>query len=202
MQRILSWLQQIDIQLFYFLNRTATNSFLDAVAPWWRHQNTWLPLYVFLLLFVFMNFGWKIWPWLIFVALTITCTDQISSHVLKLWLQRPRPCNDASLTQQVRLLLAYCPGNPSFPSSHATNHFGIAAFLYFTLNPVIHKWGYWFFVWAATICYAQIYIGIHYPFDIFAGAVVGFCIGSFIDYLYNRFIGLPALQTQISISKE
>ncbi len=140
---------QADRYLFEKINSDWTNPFLDAVFPWWRNQNTWLPLYLFLLLFVFMNFGWRIWPWVVTVALTVTLTDQFSSHLIKLWIQKPRPCQDPLMIDHVRLLIG-CPGNPGFTSSHATNHFGAACLFYFTLKPVLKKWSNWWFFWAAT----------------------------------------------------
>ncbi len=186
-------IQQADRFLFEKINGDWTTPFLDAVFPWWRYQNTWLPLYLFLFLFVLMNFGWRIWPWIVAVALTITITDQFSSHLIKLWVNKPRPCQEADMVGHVRLLLNGCPGNPGFTSSHATNHFGAAILFYLTLKPVLKQWSYLWFFWAATVSYAQIYIGIHYPLDVAGGAIFGSLIGMGMAALYNRFIGLPPL---------
>ncbi len=185
-------IQQADRYWFQKINTDWTNSFLDSVFPWWRNQNTWLPLYLFLLLFVFMNFGWRIWKWVVTVALTVTLTDQFSSHLIKLWIQKPRPCQDPLMMDHVRLLIG-CPGNPGFTSSHATNHFGAACLFYFTLKPVLKNWSNWWFFWAATVSYAQIYVGIHYPLDVVGGTVFGSIIGSGMAALYNHYVGLPPL---------
>ncbi|MGN6615841.1 MAG: phosphatase PAP2 family protein [Ilyomonas sp.] len=183
-------LDEWDKWLFLKINNDWTNSFFDSVFPWWRDQNAWLPLYLFLLLFLLFNFGWKVWPYIFLVIITVVITDQLSSTLLKNWVNRPRPCNDVLLKYQVRLLTGYCPGSGSFTSSHATNHFG-AAFLFFrTLKPYFKNWSYLFFFWAATISYGQIYIGIHYPLDVAGGAILGSFTGILMAWLYKRFIPL------------
>jgi membrane-associated phospholipid phosphatase len=47
------------------------------------------------------------------------------------------------------------------------------------------KWS-WLWIWAAVICYAQIYVGKHYPFDILAGALAGSLtgLGTFRLFVY------------------
>jgi len=138
---LITALKSIDQWLFLKINAVWTNSFFDAVVPFWRDPYTWGPLYLFLVAFMLLNFGWKSWTWIVFLLLTFTITDQLSSHFIKYWVNRPRPCQDDILMPYVRELLGRCPGNPSFPSSHATNHFGLAFFIYFTLKPYIKKMG-------------------------------------------------------------
>lgn len=184
-------LQNWDRWLFTKINQEWTNTFLDKIFPLWREGITWLPLYIFLLLFVLINFGKKSWTWIIGLLTTVALSDQISSHLIKPLVNRPRPCHDIVLADHIRLLLNYCSESRSFVSSHATNHFGIAFFIYFTLKPYIKKWGYLFFFWAATISYGQVYIGVHYPIDVICGALLGSTIGYFVSLYFNKRIGLP-----------
>lgn len=192
-------LNRWDQALFSKINTEWTNSFFDNVFPWYRDSNTWIPLYLFLSLFVVFNFGWRIWSWVLFFIITVTLTDQISSTFVKVWINRTRPCQDAALVDHVRLLLNYCPGNGSFTSSHATNHFGMACFIFYTMRSHFKQWNYLFFMWAATIAYAQVYVGIHYPLDVLGGAVLGSGIGLCTAYIYKRFTGLPPLLTEKKI---
>ncbi len=193
---ILSVLKQWDTFLFLKINNDWTNPFLDSVYPWWRDSLTWYPLYLFLFVFSLSNFGWRIWPWILFFILTAVLTDQLSSTIIKGWVNRPRPCSDTVLMYQVRLLLGYCPGNGSFTSSHAANHFGAACYIFFSLRAYLKKWGYLFFLWAITICYGQIYVGIHYPLDIIGGAAAGCFIGILTASFFNRRIGMPPLLSE------
>ena len=185
---LLKW----DRYLFYKINNDWTHPLFDSIAPWWRYQNAWLPLYLFLFLFLLMNYGWRIWPFLVTTALTITVTDQLSSHIIKLYVNKPRPCRDP-LVEHVRLLVDGCPANPGFTSSHATNHFGIACLFYFVLKPVFKGWSWLWFAWAGTVSYAQIYIGIHFPLDVLGGVILGCIAGCLVAMLYNKYAGLPPL---------
>ncbi|MEP6684466.1 MAG: phosphatase PAP2 family protein [Parafilimonas sp.] len=184
-----------DINLFYKINTVWTNSFLDHNFPWWRDASTWYPVYLFLLVFILINFGWRAWTWILFIALNVTITDQLSSHIIKLWIHRLRPCQDTGMIGNVRMLLNHCSGGFSFPSSHATNHFGAAVFIFCTLKKYCSRWIYLFFFWAATISYGQIYVGVHYPTDVLGGAIIGSVIGYCIAFIFNKKIGLPDLQT-------
>jgi membrane-associated phospholipid phosphatase len=188
---LLNW----DTRLFYNINTVWTNSFLDHNFPWWRDSTTWYPLYLFLLFFILMNFGWRAWTWILFIAINVTLTDQFSSSVVKHWIARPRPCQDPEMIGYVRMLLNHCSGGLSFPSSHATNHFGAAVFIYCTLKQYLGNWSYLFFIWAASICYAQVYVGVHYPTDVLGGAIIGSIIGYIVALIYNKKIGLPGLKT-------
>jgi membrane-associated phospholipid phosphatase len=172
-----------DRWLFLKINNAWTNPLFDSVFPWWREANTWLPLYLFIIIFGLLNFRSKVLFWILFIVITLVITDQVSSHLIKIWVARPRPCRDETLASQVRLLLTNCSGTFSFTSSHAANHFGFAVFLVMTLEDVFGKWRYIFLWWAASVCYAQVYVGIHYPLDVIAGGLFGGSVG----YLMARF---------------
>lgn len=189
---ILEW----DTYLFLLVNTVWTTPFLDSIYPWWREANTWIPLYVFLLLFVLLNYKKQVVSWLLFLLVTLTLTDQISSHLLKNYFERLRPCTEPLLANQVRLLLDHCSGGFSFTSSHATNHFGFAMFVYITLAPVFKKWGRLFFLWAATISYGQVYVGVHYPLDVLCGALLGCVIGYGTAAYYTKKYGVLTFAVQ------
>jgi len=169
----LNGLEKWDHLFFFQLNHQYTNSFFDSVLPWWRDQDTWIPLYLFLLLFMFMNFGMKSWRWIFFILLTVVLTDQISSSFFKDYFHRLRPCSDPQMAPYVRFLASYCPQSGSFTSSHAANHFGAAVFIHKTLGKYFKNWIFLFYFWAASICYAQVYVGVHYPLDVLGGALLG-----------------------------
>jgi len=183
---LLSW----DRWLFEKINHTWTNPLLDYLFPLWREAITWVPLYLFLLLFSLLNFGNRAWPWIVGILVTISLCDQISSHLIKPLVNRARPCHDLQLVDNIRLLLEYCSDSRSFVSSHATNHWGVAFFIYLTMKPYFKKWGLLFFFWAATITYGQVYIGVHYPSDVLAGALIGTCIGCLLAWIFNKRFGL------------
>ncbi|MCW3087137.1 MAG: phosphatase family protein [Sediminibacterium sp.] len=196
LEKLLAQLTAADTYLFLKINTVWTHPFLDSVFPWWREANAWIPLYLFLVIFGILNFKTRFLPWLLFIAATITLSDQLSSTVIKNWVARPRPCRDEFLMSQVRLLLNNCSGTYSFTSSHAANHFAFAMFLFLTLQNIFKKRRYLFFIWAATISYAQVYVGIHYPLDVLAGGILGCVIGWLAGTFYNKKIGVLQLDPQ------
>ena len=187
----LNWLNELDSFIFFKINTVYTSSFFDALFPWYREGNTWIPLYLFLILFIIVNFKKSALQWIIFVIITLLLTDQLSSSIVKPFFERLRPCADPNLMNKVRLLLNHCSGGFSFTSSHATNHFGFAVFIIMTLGHIFRKWKYLFLIWAASVSYGQIYVGVHYPFDILGGAMLGSTIGWLTASFYIRRIGLP-----------
>ena len=194
MSSLFESLQSIDQNLFVYINRVATHPILDTLMPFFRESTFWIPFYLFLIVFVFVNFGKNGWAWLLFAFITVLLTDQVSSSIIKNWVQRPRPCADSLFSGQVRLLLDHCSGGYSFTSSHATNHFGVATFLFITLGRFFGNWKYLLFFWAALICYAQVYVGVHYPLDVICGAIIGILIGKFTFALHEKFNTLKNVQ--------
>ncbi len=96
---------------------------------------------------------------------------------------------------QVRLLVP-CSGSYSFTSSHATNHFGMAAFFFFTFRHFLKYWAWIPFVWAFLVVYAQIYVGIHYPLDIIGGAGLGIALAWMVASFFNKRFGLINFDNQ------
>ena len=189
---LLSFMEQLkvwDQWLFVKLNSQWTNSFFDMVLPFTRDSSFWAPLYLFLLLFVTINFKGKGWWWVLLFICTVSLTDIISSRVFKNGFERLRPCSDPQFMMHVRLLVNHCSGGYSFTSSHAANHFGIATFFYITMRHIIGKWALAGFFWAVVICYAQVYVGVHYPLDIAGGTIIGICFGLFTGMIFNKRFG-------------
>lgn len=179
-------LLQTDRYLFRLINSEWHNSFLDATLPLIRNQYLWFPFYLFMALFVMVNFKKNAFLWIIFVAALATLTDFVSSDLIKENVFRLRPCNDPEMANNLRFLVGYRPQSSSFTSSHATNHFGMATFFYFTLKKKIGNRAWGFFAWAFIIIYAQVYVGVHYPLDVIAGALVGFLFGYLPARAFNK----------------
>ena len=182
---------QWDRSVLRYINDRWHNSFFDWLMPFLRNADMWVPFYLFFVLLVLTNYKKTGWWWLLAAACTPAITDLISSHLIKEHIFRLRPCNDPALASWLRFPAGlYRPESSSFTSSHAANHFGVAMFLFLTLKDIIGKWAGLFFVWAAAICYAQMYVGVHYPFDIICGAAIGCMSGYTTATLFNKGKGL------------
>lgn len=185
---MLAALIEWDKALFELINGLWHNDLFDLVLPYWRNKKTWIPLYLLLLFVIGKDRGFKtVWV-LVIIGLTIALADQISSEWIKKTVERIRPCNEPNLSN-VRVLVS-CGSGFSFTSSHATNHFAVAMqlFLLFRLN-----WKKWHFValfcWAGLIAYGQVYVGVHYPLDVFTGALLG-CLIAWLVYQFAAWLGV------------
>lgn len=173
---MLDQLINADHQLFYSINSGLANPFFDWLMPLLRNRYLWVPLYLFLAVFLVIQYRKTGILLLISFALTFGFADFFSSSLLKPAIQRLRPCNDTEIKKNTRLLIA-CGSGYSFPSTHAANHFALAIFLvtvfYKRWKPIILL----ALSWAFAVSFAQIYVGVHYPLDIVGGAVLGAMIG-------------------------
>lgn len=184
---------KLDYYTFQYINQVWVNSVGDLVFPFLREPLLWVPLYVFLFSLVLLSQDIKTkqqYIWLLHWGILIFLCDGISSHIIKNLIWRPRPCIDPIWENKLRLLVNYCSNRSSFTSSHASNHFGMAIFFVLTLRKHLGHWVYLFLLWAGLISYAQVYVGLHYPLDIIAGALLGCIIASFIYFSYANLNNL------------
>lgn len=184
-----------DKWLFVKINRDGANIVFDAVMPFFRQTYFWFPFYLLVLTFVLVNFKKKALSWIVSIIAVTGLCDIISSRFFKPAIGRIRPCNDPEMAANINMLAAYCGGNGSFTSSHAANHFGMAVFLFLTLKHVFGNWCYLFFIWAAAVCYAQVYVGVHFPFDVIGGALLGSLLGLIAAMVWLKSVG-PLSNTQ------
>lgn len=186
---LLQKLEEWDQWLFIMVNRQLANPFFDNIMPYLRTSFIWAPLYLFLFVFAIFNFRKRGLWWVVLFICTVSITDIISSRFFKEAFERIRPCQDADFFYHVRLLVNRCSGNYSFTSSHAANHFGMATFFFFTARHLINNWAWIAFLWALMISYAQVYVGLHYPFDVFGGALIGILFGLVTGMFFNKRFG-------------
>lgn len=98
----------------------------------------------------------------------------------ELWF-RPRPFAEL---YGVKELIAKSALDKSFPSDHATIAFAIAI----SILLVNRRWGTWLIVAAAAVCFGRVYVGVHYPTDVLAGAVVGTVCALVVHRLIHYFL--------------
>lgn len=178
-------LLQLDRFLFHFINHDLSNPFFDWIMPWLRNPKFWIPLYAFIL-------GFSIWKYkkqgiiiiLLFIA-TVGVADFTSATLIKNVVKRVRPCNDPVIKPTDNNPVG-CGTGYSFPSTHATDHFAMALFL---ILVYCKKWRwiwFWAILWAGLVSFAQVYVGVHYPIDVTAGAIYGSLIGTGFARLHKK----------------
>lgn len=89
--------------------------------------------------------------------------------VLKPLVARIRPCD---INATIQLLIAR-PTDFSFPSGHTGSSFAAASALLFSHNKL------WIpaTILAVLIAFSRLYLYVHYPSDVFAGALIGIICG-------------------------
>jgi membrane-associated phospholipid phosphatase len=172
METLLQW----DRQLFLLIHLGAQNAVLDFIAPLLRNKIFWTPLYAFILFYLWYNVRQWFWPIVFSIVSLAAATDLLSSRVIKPSVGRVRPCNELVLRDQIRQIVP-CGAGKSFTSSHAANHFGLAAFLVMGLGFLQGRRRWVWYLWAASIALSQVYVGVHYPGDILGGAALGLLLG-------------------------
>jgi membrane-associated phospholipid phosphatase len=172
---VVAFLQAFDEYIFRLINYEWAAPGLDEFARQLRQATNWIPLYVILLFFFGKKMPEQFIYILIFSFIGFALADSLSAQVLKPWVGRVRPCYNEQL-DHVRSLIG-CGGKYSTPSSHASNHFALATFWFLAVRKWQKKRWYWLWLWALIICWAQIYVGVHYPLDILLGALLGTSIG-------------------------
>ncbi len=168
-------LNNIDTQIFLYLNGLH-NSVLDFIMYWVSNKAIWAPLYAFLVFFLIKKYKTNSLWILLSVALLITASDQISVFIKNL-VERPRPCHNEQIAPMVHLVKNHCGGAFGFLSSHASNSFALAVFLIPFLKGKIRYFTPVALSWAGIISYSRVYLGVHYPGDIVAGALLGTLLG-------------------------
>ena len=174
-----------DKKAMIFLNNLGNSSF-DQFWILISEKWFWIPLYVIFLYFLFKNFNKKSFFYIIlFVALGITVSDQIA-NIFKFGFERLRPCHDPSLKGLIREVQG--GGQFGFYSAHSSNAFFLTAYLTILLRNKIKWLPYFLIIWASTVAYSRVYLGMHFPGDIIVGAVMGILLGSFFAILALKVV--------------
>jgi undecaprenyl-diphosphatase len=170
MPKVVSWMQGGDKVAFLQINRVWKCSFTDWLMP------------------LITNFGGAVWSVALSLILLFSenliihqvgkrlAISLLVSHLIvrlgKKLLPRLRPYLTLEDVNTGRKIYK----DPSFPSGHSTAAFCTAT----VLSSAIPAFSIMFFTMAVLVAVSRIYLGMHYPSDITAGALIGICVAQLV----------------------
>jgi undecaprenyl-diphosphatase len=153
----------IDLFIFQQINGLAGRyAWLDAIGVFFAQYFEYI---LIVLLFVFL---WRKWRLILGAfSAAVLARFGVVELIRYIW-SRPRPFVENNVN-----LLVEAVNEPSFPSGHAVFYFALS-FIVYQHNK---KAGIFFFGASFLIVLSRVFVGIHWPSDILAGAVIGALVG-------------------------
>ncbi len=199
----MSWLLDLDRDIFIFINSKMTTPLLDVVMPvateLHKHYEFWIFIALFFAVLILRpTTGAASGPelgsesgagvtrksraraWLtgvLLVGLSMGLADLAAYRGVKVWVKRDRP--EAAGVPVV--LRTDSHSGWSFPSNHAANNFAMAR----AIQIVAPVWAIPAYAFAAVVGFSRIYVGVHYPLDVIAGGLIGLLCATLVGVAFE-----------------
>lgn len=174
MTTILMDIAQANRELFALLNNDM-GPFWDSFFWTCSQKLVWVPLYLAILYMIYRKVGLKnmLVAMVLMVLMTVVCDH--TGNFFKDNVSRLRPTHDPLVGSLVHTVNGYKGGFYGTVSSHSSISFSIAVFSLLLLKKKWYTLG--IILWASTVAYSRIYLGVHYPKDIIFGFMLGCAAG-------------------------
>ena len=179
-ERLIEW----DRSTLIFLNSLGIEKY-DCLWADVTHTSTWIPLFVLFAVLFLLRYPRKEALAMILTTVVLFGCVMALMHLTKEFVARLRPNNAHELKGLIRIL--FRPEDYSFFSGHASSSFAITTLVVLFLRQRL-PWVWLFFVWPVLFSISRIYVGVHYPLDLIAGASVGILMALLFERAYHRVI--------------
>ena len=180
---MIRYIIELDQNLFLRLNNMGSEEF-DFIWLFFSNKITMiLFILMFTLLLCYKYAQQKTIMICFFLLICVALTDLLHVQLFKNIFMRLRPCWNSEMLDNMRLLVD-CGGQYGFISGHAANSAAISTFLLFSFKYIKSPMKYMLIIWTLCVSYSRIYLGKHYPLDVFCGVIFGGVMGFFIYQLY------------------
>jgi len=171
----------VDLYLFHLINGLAFKwDWLDIFGKFCAKFLGYF-LLAFLLIVLIIKFR-KYWRMVAEAVVTAIFARLALVEIIRYFFPRTRPF--LSGTNVNLVLVDMDHAYHSFPSGHAAFFFALSTIIYFYNK----KLGFLFFSVSFLISLARVFVGIHWPFDVLMGAIVGIFSGYLIFFLSSKII--------------
>ncbi len=176
---MMHFLINLDHKLFIAINQTFSSNWLDGLMHVLSSKSAFIPIYIIAIFKFVQLYQKKFWVPVLMCVLAVGLSDSISSKICKPLFKRTRPAFCAAINPR---LPDGKPGSQyGFVSSHAANAFAIyplfVVFI-FGLNELKKRRRFMIIAlsMACLVAYSRVYNGVHWPADVFGGAILGYLI--------------------------
>ncbi len=195
----------IDVAVYSFIDSFAS-PVLDGIFTFITHLGD-TPGIIWFVLGIILLIPKKTRKLGILLFAGLAFSSLINNLVLKELIDRPRPYNvDPSVWTNAGYEYVW-PGlikqssSPSFPSGHTSTSIGAAFALLLGCRKKYLAVGIPAFILSLAIGFSRIYVKVHYPTDVIAGAIVGIIAAVAIYFIFEKLVfkkAIPALEKKIN----
>jgi undecaprenyl-diphosphatase len=184
---MVDFIENMDLKAIEFVYRYLHNPVVDFIMIAFTYAGE-LGI-VWIACIIFLSFQKRHWKTTILMAVSLIFTAIIVNGVLKIIFSRPRPFEALAY---ITLLIPPPPGH-SFPSGHSSSSFAAAAMILLCSRK--HILSVVAVCFALLISFSRLYLAVHYPSDILAGALIGTACSLLVFY-GDRWLGSKRTGTE------
>ena len=182
----------INVDLFYFINHNMHNPIFDLIMPLFTHFGGFIFMVCILVaVILFARFTKRnTLKRIAILALIALLLSDVIVLCLKHIVNEPRPF---MVLDNVNLLIV--EDDPySFPSGHTASTFSVITFFVLNMKELVKKHylavNTALIIFALIIPFSRVYVGVHYPGDVFAGALIGMTGALFVNHFKDKILGI------------
>ena len=180
---MLEYFTSIDKAILLEIHRWHT-PFGDDFFYIFSGQKVWLITALAIVYAIIRSYRKESWVVFLAIAVLITLSDQLSSGLIKPLVERLRPTHEPSLEGLLCIVHDCREGGYSFVSSHAANSLAFATFSILLFKNRLYGWV--IASWSILTGFSRMYLGVHYPFDVVCGTILGIGVGFLVYFLLKK----------------